>query len=150
MQKKTNITLHMILYHVALLIIGLGCLLMVTYISYTTYIKPQPLSGGNYCNDNGKSVPYCQYVGQLNAFYVNKDGLILYTLDTPFTEEQLAQIGYEIDAEKRDKVTISLVDNVMTDIYTTALTQARLKGGSVKLHLRGIEDGYLVVDRIWL
>lgn len=108
-----------------------------------------------YCNDNGKSVPYCQYEGRLTGLYLNQEKTVTVTLKTPFSAEQLQQINYDPTDAKLNKVKIRYTDEdgnplPMADSTYSLLSLAVVKEQYVRLHLRGMEDGYLLVDRVWL
>lgn len=112
-----------------------------------------------YCNDNGRSVKYCQYEGRVKSLYLNKEGLLLVEFERPIRKEQLASIGVPENVSD-STVALSIEDgfsehsfSIMYDLLNKAHVANPAKKYNVRLHLRGvsvINENYMVIDRGWL
>lgn len=113
------------------------------------------LSKGNmYCQDNGRSKPYCQYEGKITELYLNREGLLTVKLATPFSAEQFSVIKLDPNTVSLSHVAMlvtpfSPADALHIDTMQSWLTKAYVQGKDIKVHLRGDASGYLLIDRIW-
>ncbi|MFA0813455.1 hypothetical protein [Microbulbifer epialgicus] len=92
---------------------------------------------------------YCQYVGKVERVYVNNDNLILLYFDTPVPLSVPASIGLSVGSGFAAAVDADENPEFAKMLYSTALT-AQASGRSVTIQMRGIQNGYLKIDRIWL
>lgn len=111
-------------------------------------------TGNLYCQDNGKSKPYCQYEGRISGLYLNDEGLLLVSLASPFVPEHLSAIGLDSANVSMMHVAMSTKTAAPADTATIQtmqqwLTHAYRDKRTVKVHLRGTHEGYMIIDRIW-
>ncbi|MCO7224251.1 hypothetical protein [Pleionea sp. CnH1-48] len=92
---------------------------------------------------------YCSYTGEVARIYVNKSNLILMYFDTLMDVDEWEKAG--LSARQTDATIVSLSDSpeFAKLFYSTALA-AQASGRQVQIQMRGVKNGYLMVDRIWL
>ncbi len=100
------------------------------------------------CNANdGK--PFCGYVGKVKSIYVNTANSILLYFDTNLDLTNAADAGLSVS--KASAAIIKVDDNpeFAKLFYSTALA-AQSTGRNITIQMRGVLNGYLIIDRIWL
>ncbi|MBC7008312.1 hypothetical protein BIZ38_07515 [Pseudoalteromonas sp. BZK2] len=100
------------------------------------------------CHEH-KGVGYCKYVGRVKSLYVNSSNIILLYFDTPVERSQPNQYGFNISYDSAAAIDISQHPEFATYFYSTALA-AQASGRNVSIQMRGVQSGYLKIDRIWL
>jgi hypothetical protein len=96
------------------------------------------------------AVPYCTYSGKVVQVYVNESNLILLFLDTNFTQAQISGVGItgvsNLNAVSRDAAS----DPEFTKLLFATMLAAKASDATVNVQMRGVFNGYLEIDRIWL
>jgi hypothetical protein len=92
---------------------------------------------------------YCTYTGLVNRIYINDSGMILIYFDEVMHVEAAAAVGISIS--KGNAATFVLQSNIEFSklLYSTALA-ARASGTPISMQMRGAQNGYLKIDRIWM
>lgn len=92
---------------------------------------------------------YCSYTGKVERIYINSGNVILLYFDTTMDDGEWEKAGY--DAANRSATAIQLNDNpeFAKLFYSTALA-AQASKRSISIQMRGLYQGYLKADRIWL
>jgi hypothetical protein len=101
------------------------------------------------CRTNTSNDNYCRYKGKINQFYINKSGLALFYLETPFDITQAKAKGYEIANGSAVSIRIDIDDPVLKEMFN-GLVFAFENDHAVEMHMRSVEQKYLEVDRFWI
>lgn len=86
---------------------------------------------------------------RLKSLYVNSSNIILLYFDTPVERSQPNQYGFNISYDSAAAIDINQHPEFATYFYSTALA-AQASGRNVSIQMRGVQSGYLKIDRIWL
>lgn len=97
------------------------------------------LSGGNYCS----------YKGIVQRVYMNDAGLILIYFDAPLPLEDAAAVGFTISQGAAGAFVLQTNPEFAKILYSTALS-AKVSGTPINLQMRGTQNGYMKIDRIWM
>ncbi|WP_444946657.1 hypothetical protein ACJJIP_08515 [Microbulbifer sp. VTAC004] len=92
---------------------------------------------------------YCQYIGKVERIYVNKDNLILLYFDTPVALNIPESAGLSAVYDFAAAFAADENPEFAKMFYSTALA-AQASGRDVTIQMRGLQGGYLKIDRIWL
>lgn len=138
----------------ALFVFGLVVFVALNKLSSAANIKSGAKKAMIYCDDNGKTKPYCQYKGRIVGLYINQEGLLTAELARPFSLEQFAKIGLDGNTVKLTHIAVSTKIDSPGDVLPTQtmqswLTKAYQDGYEIQVHLREVKDGYLLIDRMW-
>lgn len=100
------------------------------------------------CHTN-PSGNYCQYTGKVTQIYTNSSNLILLYFEEPIDIANANSYGMNIGNGSAAAFLATDNPTFAEMFYSTALT-AQASGRSVTIQMRGSEQGYLKLDRIWL
>jgi hypothetical protein len=101
------------------------------------------------CVNNGGD-QYCQYFGRVRMLYVNSDGRIILYFDTPMAANAPSDAGIA-GVTIFDSGVYPIVDNpdYGKTLYST-LMAAQSRRSQVTVQLRGVFNGRMRLDRIWI
>lgn len=120
-------------------------LLLFLYVTFFTF---DSYAAAPTCHDYKES-GYCKYVGKVKSIYVNSSNIILLYFDTPVDLSQPQEYGFNISNNFAAAIDITKSPEFAKLFYSTALA-AQASGRNVSIQMRGVQSGYLKVDRIWL
>lgn len=92
---------------------------------------------------------YCAYRGQVEQIYVNASNLILIYFDASLPAGEDSKASYSVTHGEAAVVSIDEQPEFAKLFYSTALA-AQVSGRPVSIQMKGILNGYLKADRIWL
>lgn len=92
---------------------------------------------------------YCTYKGLVQRIYINDSGLILIYFDAPIAVADAGAVGFSISNGAAAAIVLQTNIEFSKLLYSTALT-AKAAGIEVTMQMRGTQNGYLKVDRIWI
>ena len=129
MLKKTSVILKFLLF-------------------FATFFSSYSYAAAPTCHDN-KGAGYCKYVGKVKSIYVNSSNIVLLYFDTPVDVSQPQEYGFNISNGFAAAIDITKTPEFASYFYSTALA-AQASGRNVSIQMRGVQSGYLKIDRIWL
>lgn len=123
------------------------------------------------CNTNSSKIAYCNYVGPVRQVYANNTRLLLIYPDSQVSGAEIQAavegIGYESywgedvsqfgafavrtpakNLETSDPGQFHDRSDFVEKAYASALA-AQVAARTVTIQLRGVESGYLEIDRLW-
>lgn len=105
-------------------------------------------SANAYCKESGTDTNYCKYQGKITKVYLNSDNVFLVFLEKPFNIEDAKKYGYPINSGTA--IALSLNETPSSQQFISMLTRAFNNELSVEIHTRGINSGYMELDRLWV
>ena len=113
-------------------------------------IHGKAVAGSTSCSTTTSGTPYCSYTGKVVQAYVNDSNLVILYLDTNFTQTQLTAVGItgvtNLSSVARQ---ISTDPEFSKMLYATMLA-AKVSDSTVTVQMKGVYNGYLEIDKIWL
>ncbi len=118
-------------------------LFFIVFILSTVSIAGTPTcyehSGGN----------YCKYSGTVSRIYVNAGNVILVYFDSPVDVSVPQSFGFSVTTGSATALSITDSPDFAKMFYSTALA-AQASKREISIQMRGTQNGYMKVDRIWL
>jgi hypothetical protein len=141
MFKKNSFTL-------AVIIPSILFVLLLTVVRYVWNTSVLSQTAESLCRTNDSGSSYCRYKGAIGKYYINSDGLALFYIGDDFDKKEALDKGYDITSV--DVVAVQLGAGKFEDEKYTALVNAFDKADHVEIHMRRVEKGFLIVDRVWV
>ncbi len=113
-------------------------------VAMVMFVSVSAFAAAPYC-----STSYCVYNGKVDSIYVNSGGYILLYFDTPMPASEPDKAGFSVSNLTASIYKISDNPEFAKLFYSTALA-AQASGRPVSIQMRGVVNGYLKFDRIWL
>ena len=99
------------------------------------------------CKPSKTSTPYCKFVGKTTQVYLNSGGLGLVFIDGNIDTKSASDFGYAISSGSA--FAFNIKNSYGRAMFDMALV-ARQYNLTIEVHAREVEQGYLLVDRIWV
>jgi hypothetical protein len=129
---------------IILVLLGLSTFKNMDYF-LSKFTNPESLCR---TNDNGNS--YCRYKGLIEGVYANSDGLQLFFIGDEVTIDEAGEKGLAIVNGQAVSLLVNGYGSVSSARMAELLEFAYANSVPVEIHMRNTEQGYLLVDRVWL
>jgi hypothetical protein len=136
--------------------IGFLSVMMIILLALGTYTFKEVYHSSTFtspespCRTNDSGDNYCRYKGLIEGVYVNSTGLQLFYIEDEFTIMEAKEKGFTIENGQA----VSLLMNGYGSAGATRMAEllefAYANSVPVEIHMRNTEQGYLLVDRIWV
>jgi hypothetical protein len=139
--------------HIAIGFLSVMMIILLALGTYTfkkVYLSSTFTSSESLCRTNDSGDNYCRYKGLIEGVYVNSTGLQLFYIEDEFTIVEAKDKGFTIENGQA----VSLLMNGYGSAGATRMAEllefAYANSVPVEIHMRNTEQGYLLVDRIWV
>lgn len=122
-------------------------ILLITCFLITLIFSGATFAAKPVCH--GSSGGYCSYKGKVDKVYVNAANDILMYFEQPIALADAEVAGYTITRGAAAIFKITENPDFAKMLYSTILA-AKSQDRTVSIQMRGVTNGYLTIDRIWL
>jgi hypothetical protein len=102
------------------------------------------------CRTNNKNINYCKYEGSIETLYINNTNTLIVYFEERINTFHVKEFGFDIDSDRGSALNLTPENNIFFTLVYKTLLEAKTHDREVIIHMRKVDKGFLIIDRLWL